>query len=174
MGQHVPGQALTDAPHTIRPGATKAKTPRGGPAGSTWLMAEAEFVRRLSENDGPGVGCSWAWRTWRRPTLPRLETKYHRRWGVSRPSSEWGRVQPPRNGHQVGQAQDTGLLVRAPRAWSRRAIKPIEPLVPVGSAHRCACTPGLSTWSSSTALKGELVLRRASRLDAFSGYPIRT
>src|SRR5262245_24957217 len=40
--------------------------------------------------------------TWQRPTLPRLKTKYHRRWGVSRPSSEWDRVQPPRYNHQVG------------------------------------------------------------------------
>ena len=40
--------------------------------------------------------------TWRRPTLPRLKTKYHRRWGISRPSSEWDRVQPPRHYHQVG------------------------------------------------------------------------
>ena len=40
--------------------------------------------------------------TWQRPTLPRLKTKYHRRRGVSRPSSEWDRVQPPRHNHQVG------------------------------------------------------------------------
>src|SRR3712207_4476616 len=84
--------------------------------------------------------------------------------GAAAPQGSPGR---PRTGHWA-------FVVRAPRAWSRRAIKPIEPLVPVGSAHRGACTPGLSTWSSSTALKGELVLRRASRLDAFSGYPIRT
>ena len=44
-----------------------------------------------------------AWQTWQRPTLPRLETKYHQRWGVSRPSSEWDRVQPPRNNHQVSE-----------------------------------------------------------------------
>ena len=43
--------------------------------------------------------------TWQRPTLPRLETKYHWRWGVSRPCSEWERVRPPRNDHQVGEAQ---------------------------------------------------------------------
>ncbi len=43
--------------------------------------------------------------TWQRPTLPRLETKYHRRWGVSRPCSEWERVQPPRHNHQVSEAQ---------------------------------------------------------------------
>ena len=55
-----------------------------------------------------------------------------------------------------------------------RAIKPIELLVPVSCTHCCASTPGLSTWSSSTALKGALVLRRVSRLDAFSGYPFHT
>ena len=61
-----------------------------------------------------------------------------------------------------------------PRTWITRAIKPIERLVPVGSTRRRACTPGLSTWSSSTALKGVLVSRKVSRLDAFSGYPVRT
>jgi hypothetical protein len=40
---------------------------------------------------------------WQRPTLPRLETEYHRRRGVSRPSSEWDRVQPPRHSHQIGE-----------------------------------------------------------------------
>ena len=55
-----------------------------------------------------------------------------------------------------------------------RAIKPVGRLVPVSSTRCRACTPGLSTWSSSTALKGDLVLRWVSRLDAFSGYPDRT
>ena len=55
-----------------------------------------------------------------------------------------------------------------------RAIKPIELLVPVSYTPCSASTPGLSTWWSSTALKGELVSREASRLDAFSGYPVRT
>jgi len=35
-------------------------------------------------------------------------------------------------------------------------------------------TSGLSTWWSSTALERDLVLRGASRLDAFSGYLVRT
>src|SRR5947209_13809748 len=46
----------------------------------------------------------WPWiglRTWRRPTLPRLGTQYHGRWGFSRPSSGWDRVRTPRHGHQV-------------------------------------------------------------------------
>ena len=55
-----------------------------------------------------------------------------------------------------------------------RAIKPVERLVPVSYMHYCTSTPGLSTWSSSTVLKGILVLRWVSRLDAFSGYPVRT
>ena len=43
------------------------------------------------------------WRTWRRPTLPRLGPQYHGRWGFSRPSSGWDRVFTPRHGHQVFQ-----------------------------------------------------------------------
>jgi hypothetical protein len=59
----------------------------------------------------------------------------------------------------------------ARRRWSS---KPIERLVPVSFTRCRAFTSGLSTWWSSTALEGELVLRRVSRLDAFSGYPVRT
>lgn len=29
--------------------------------------------------------------------------KYHRRWGISRSSSEWDRVHPPRHNHQVNE-----------------------------------------------------------------------
>ena len=61
-------------------------------------------------------------------------------------------------------------LVTAHGGWN----KPIERLVPVSFTRYRASTPGLSTWWSPTALKGELVLRQASRLDAFSGYPFRT
>ena len=52
--------------------------------------------------------------------------------------------------------------------------KPFERLGPVSYTRYRASTPGLSTWWSSTALKGGLILRGASRLDAFSGYPVRT
>ena len=56
----------------------------------------------------------------------------------------------------------------------------VGPLVPVGSrAHYCASTSGLSTRSSGGGLsphggRGNLILKQASRLDAFSGYPFRT
>jgi len=46
-------------------------------------------------------------------------------------------------------------------------------LVPLGWTHYCAYTYGLSTWSSLTDL-WYLILRWASHLDAFSGYPFRT
>jgi hypothetical protein len=60
------------------------------------------------------------------------------------------------------------------RSCERRRIEPIERLGPVSFTHCCASTPGLSTWWSTTALRRDLVLREASRLDAFSGYPVRT
>src|SRR5271156_1109057 len=47
--------------------------------------------------------CGMGWKTWRRPTLPCLETQYHGRWGFSRPSSGWDRVRAPREDHQVVQ-----------------------------------------------------------------------
>ena len=66
---------------------------------SCGLAAQAEACMRREEN----LVKPCIWQTWQRPTLPCLETKYHRRRGVSRPSSEWDRVQPPRNNHQVGE-----------------------------------------------------------------------
>ena len=55
----------------------------------------------------------------------------------------------------------------------------VRPLVPVSYAHYWACTSGLSTLSSSRGLshpkvQRNLILERASRLDAFSVYPFRT
>ena len=55
----------------------------------------------------------------------------------------------------------------------------LEPLVPVSFARYRTSRSGLSTWWSTRGLTpsmgmGELILRLASRLDAFSGYPIRT
>ena len=66
------------------------------------------------------------------------------------------------------------LAIESEWALEMRAIKPIELLVPVSSMRCRTYTPGLSTWWSTTALKGELVSRWVSRLDAFSDYPVRT
>lgn len=59
-------------------------------------------MRRFHSIQFLDVSLTCVWQTWQRPTLPRLETKYHQRWSVSRPSSEWDRVQPLRHNHQVG------------------------------------------------------------------------
>ena len=82
-----------------------------------------------------------------------------------------------RDGRRNGTEDDPSSVIRRPRALSRsralatRAIKSNERLVPVSFTRCRASTSGLSTWWSSTALQGELVLRLVSRLDAFSGYP---
>ena len=149
------------APPRANRGAGPAR--RAGPFRGPWGPPVSRSVACPARTAG-GVcetrGCDG--RTWRRPTLPRLETKYHRRWSVSRPGSEWDRVRPLRHGHQVGPSQ------RCARSWSRpapapwegaralatRTIKPIGRLVPVSFVRCRTSTPGLSTWSSSTALIG--------------------
>jgi hypothetical protein len=111
------------------------------------------------------------WKTWRRPTLPRLKTQYHGRWGFSRPSSGWDRVRAPRQSHQVIQpiriglnpgsglcprwAIATGLVpvvdlrIRCAlaeddfHAWF--VLSSIGQLVPVSFARCRVSTPGLST-----------------------------
>ncbi len=95
----------------------------------------------------------------------------------------------PRHSHQAVQsrcafgsdycslARPQARMTQGQSPWPARdggRIKPIERLVPVSFTCCHASTPGLSTWWSSTALKRDLVSREASRLDAFSGYPVRT
>ena len=80
----------------------------------------------------------------------------------------------PAKDRNTKQAFDLHITRECVWTLKMRAIKPIERLVPVSYMHYCTSTPGLSTWSSSTVLKGILVLRWVSRLDAFSGYPVRT
>ena len=58
--------------------------------------------------------------------------------------------------------------------WGITPRKGFGRLVPLGCRHCCPCTCGLSTSSSLTALCGNLILRKASCLDAFSTYPCRT
>src|SRR3954454_9202000 len=72
----------------------RAAPPRGG---------EAEVL-------GFEPGAWVDWKTWRRPTLPCLKTQYHGRWGISRPSSGWDRVQAPRHDHQVVQCTLGGFV----------------------------------------------------------------
>ena len=84
------------------------------------------------------------------------------------------RTTRPAKDKETKQARAHFALVQVVWTLKMRAIKPIERLVPVSCMHCCTSTPGLSTWSSSTVLKGILVLRWVSRLDAFSGYLFNT
>jgi hypothetical protein len=86
----------------------------------------------------------------------------------------WGRVSFTVATHAVAvfAAVRDGFCFLLPCGGKRS--EPIELLGPVSFTHCCASTPGLSTWWSTTALRRDLVLREASRLDAFSGYPVRT
>ena len=55
-----------------------------------------------------------------------------------------------------------------------KKIKQNDYLVPVSSIHCCTYTSGLSSTQSTCCLNRDLILRRVSHLDAFSGYPFRT
>ncbi len=62
---------------------------------------------------------------------------------------------------------------------SKGDVKPHGRLVLVSCRPHSLSTPSLSNSSSTSGLQGayapgDLILRQASRLDAFSGYPIRT
>ncbi len=158
-----------------------------------------------------------ALQTWQRLTLPHLKAKYHQRWGVSRPCSEWERVQPPRHNHQVGKEHvvfreavlvmpllrrrsfgrsPQGQVAVAPYGapcpealWAVRTEKLDHPTCRMGTrnendqADRAISTgklhalPHFHTRPINVVVfhgsQGILVLRWVSRLDAFSGYPVR-
>ena len=143
-----------------------------------------------------GVSCSSPWQC---PTLAWRMPNYHRRWCVSLPSSGWDRVGPHRYGRQgigamrarmraisMGSGCDERLSLclgldmrRGGEASWGYMVKPHGSLVRVSSMHCCTSTPRLSTrWSTwvlqGACAPGDLILVRASRLDAFSGYRFRT
>ena len=94
--------------------------------------AEAVFGKTIVSRGSRGpIGCRasdencerfklTARQTWQRPTLPRLKTKYHWRWSVSRPSSEWDRVQPLRHNHQVSREVRMKILTSCPLRLPQR------------------------------------------------------
>ena len=95
-----------------------------------------------------------------------------------------GRKTQKQSGAKYCQYNEIDWMVqgyRAPARVSRRALrgvnsmdKPNGRLVLVSYTHYCASTSSLSTRWSSWALQGNLILERASRLYAFSGYHNRT
>ena len=124
------------------------------------------------------------WQTWQRPTLPRLKTKYHQRWSVSRPSSEWDRVQPLRHNHQVSETHiiREAVLCRSvlPTEITANAVgidnenDQADRAISTGKLH---ALPHFHTRPINVVVfhdsQGILVSRWVSRLDAFSGYPVR-
>ena len=82
------------------------------------------------------------------------------------------------SGRLVGHAGVRASASRG-RGGAGRGGQAARLLGPVGCGGRPPCTPGLSTWSSSRSLRclvapGNLVSEGASRLDAFSAYPVPT
>ena len=121
----------------------------------------------------------------RRTTFPRSPAVSSSRRGLTSLFG-MGRGAPPRNGRHLsfcgllpfgladGESRHRNrLYYEAPCVVGCRA-EAFGQLVPLGSTCRHAHTCGLSTWSSTTALQGGLISGPASRLDAFSAYPIRT
>ena len=121
--------------------------------------------------------------TWQRLTLPRLETKYHQRWSVSRPSSEWDRVQPLRHNHQVSKAHIVFEKLGFRAATSPDQVQAMGTSNENDQANRAISTgklhalPHFHTRPINVVVfhgsQGILVFRWVSRLDAFSGYPVR-
>ena len=126
----------------------------------------------------------------RRTTFPRSPAVSSSRRGLTSLFG-MGRGAPPRNGRHLslsalpdGESRHQNRLFREayppsfpPHRGDDRGVRRAEAfgqLVPLGSTCRHAHTCGLSTSSSTTALKGGLISGRVSRLDAFSAYPIRT
>ena len=113
----------------------------------------------------------------------RLPAEYRRRWGVSRPCSGWERVGPPRPRHQ-GHAPllawyvDVRRSCRPGFAGERGAAEPSAiSTAPLHASRRFHARPidqVVYLGPYSVDPMGILISGRASRLDAFSGYPCRT
>src|SRR3984957_7000641 len=86
-----------------------------------------------------GIGICWMdWKTWRRPTLPCLETQYHGRWGFSRPSSGRDRVRAPRQSHQVVRSMLAVISDQWPVIWKDGwVLVCVSNLVPLIATRRC-------------------------------------
>jgi hypothetical protein len=140
-------------------------------------------------------GLRSAGQAWRRPALPPIEGQYPGRCGVSRPSSEWDRVGPPRCDHQAGPAFQRSEVGDQ---RSERTNSPPSDICRLTSVICLACAWGWVRAARGRAIRTarlhglprfhlrpidvvvfhgshrDLISRRVSRLDAFSGYPCRT
>ena len=94
--------------------------------------------------------------------------------GGTTPLTSPAKVTPLPEGQRKGMRIGMQLTLCCLKDVQVLEVKPIGQLVLVSYTRCRASTPSLSTSWSTRALGGELVLRGASHLDAFSGYPVRT
>ncbi len=110
--------------------------------------------------------------------------KYHRRWRSSLPCSKWERVFPRRHGHRNIYLNCQNILVRFFERTSERAratYKKISSPRPIstGQLNTSPCLHfrpiNLVVYQGPYPVipVGDLISRKASRLDAFSAYPFR-
>ena len=102
--------------------------------------------------------------TWGNPTLSLALSVFTTEFGM-------GQVGPARYRRQENRYNDATKHTNVKHLHDM--VKSFSQLVRVSSTPRSAYTPRLSTSSSSTGFLGKLISREASRLDAFSGYPVR-
>jgi hypothetical protein len=138
-------------------GAKRQRAPRSD-GGARWHRARCSDLGRLPRSSDLWTPGS----TWRRPALPPLLGQYPGRGGVSRPSSEWGRVGPPRCDHQV----EAGVQRSEDRGgWSAGAQWPARcPACMVAQAGGPGPGPGvvkLGAWGSQRAGGGGAAISRA-------------
>ena len=73
----------------------------------------------------------------------------------------------PANGSSI-LPRRAGLAFRPAAMKKRIMVKPHGSLVPVSLTHRCASTPGLSTWSSTRSLQRDLLPGRSHLVEGFT------
>ncbi len=118
-----------------------------------------------------------------------LRSEYHRRCRVSRPCSAWRGVVPRRCGHGGiccchGTAWASEGGVRGPSreqrdgddggGWSRPRLMSTSQLSALQHLHLWPLDPVVYRETYLSGRVGHLILGLASRLDAFSGYPLHT
>ena len=111
-----------------------------------------------------------------------LRSKYHRRSCVSRPSSEWDGVEPQRCEHggvqqfctstkPAGRARE---VICEERKKIKTSTDEAQSAESIAGRALLASNPVIFRESYQVNPVRHLILGSASRLDAFSGYPIRT
>ena len=156
----------------VRVGADKKGGPLGGPPFCGWCGRRCPTLPHPGGCSTIGAG-SLSFRV-RKGKVRACPCRYDRRHAVP------GCHTPPRGGCGV-RVSHSGRGSPSPQRKEReeKRVGLVGPLVPVGftplrGVHVRSINPVVFGGPSHREGGGELVLKRASRLDAFSGYPSRT